>query len=285
MSPTSRPLLRARAWKSWALALTVASAAHAWLLAPQPPVPLRAPTPLQAWLRVEAPAPPAVPATRSAAPRGSAQAKPVPKPEPALSVAPSLVWEYRLRHNGREGRARLSWQVQDGAYRLQLDRWLGERALPAWRSTGRIGEQGLAPSRYAELRGEREARATNFRREEGLISYSASSELQPLADATQDHISWWLQLAAIATAQDLQRGREVHLPVVGLRGEPMEWVFEVLGTEAGLLHLRRPALSDWDGTLDLWLDPARHHLPVRLQSGDPETRGWALEAEHPASSE
>lgn len=112
--------------------------------------------------------------------------------------------------------------MQDGVYRVQLDSWLGDHALPAWRSTGRIAPEGLAPVRYAELRGEREARATNFRREEGLISYSSSRELVPLAEATQDHISWWLQLAAIASSQVPQSGREVHLPVVGLRGEPLE---------------------------------------------------------------
>lgn len=188
--------------------------------------------------------------------------------------------------NGREGQARLSWQVQqDGVYHLQLDRWLGEKTLPAWRSTGRVATAGLEPLRYAELRGEREARATNFRREEGLISYSASSELVPLTDATQDHISWWLQLAALASVAPLQPGREIHLPVVGLRGEPLAWVFEVVDVENGFVHLRRPALADWDGALDIWLDPAHHHLPVRLQSGDPESHGWALEFAHPASTD
>ena len=293
MSPSSPALPHIRSWRPWGLALLAVLSAHAWMLGPPPAEPVRAPPAMQAWLRLEpARAAPVLPAAKPAAARRPSKAT-LPAssspsmPAPSLSVAPSLAWDYRLRLNGRDGRARLSWQLdEDGAYRLQLDRWLGDRSLPAWRSTGRVSPEGLAPSRYAELRGEREARATNFRREEGLISYSASSELVPLVDAAQDPISWWLQLAALAAAQAPQPpGREIHLPVAGLRGEPSEWVFELIDVEQGLLHLRRPAAAEWDGTLDVWLDPARHHLPVRLQNGDPETRGWALEFAHPASTE
>ena len=294
MSPNLRPLQRAC---PWALALAVVLPAHVLLLRPKPAAPLRAPPVLQASLRLlpalaPASVPALAPARLAAAPSRKSAPHPVsstkeqaPAAAPALPIAPSVEWIYKLRQNGREGRASLHWQVENGVYHLQLDRQLGEKALPAWRSTGRVGTDGIAPSRYAELRGAREARATNFRREEGLISYSASSELVPLTDATQDPISWWLQLAALASAEKLQPGREIHLPVVGLRGEPLDWVFEVIDTEQGWIHLRRPNLTDWDGPLDVWLDPAHHHLPVRLRSGDPETRGWTLEFAHPASTD
>jgi len=59
----------------------------------------------------------------------------------------------------------------------------------------------------------------------------------------------------------------------------------MIDTVGALVHLRRPGPSDWDGVLDAWLDPARHHMPVRLQSGDPERRGWTLELQHPASAD
>ena len=289
MSPSSSALQRAR---SWLLAVAVALAGHLLLLGPRAPASVRAPPALQAWLRVAptptlAPTPATVaqqarPAARHLGPQPPTVSKPAPAPTQPLSVAPSLEWTYSLRQNGRDGRARLRWQVEGSAYRLQLERWLDDRALPGWRSAGQLAADGLAPSRYAELRGEREARATNFRRDEGLISFSASSELVALAEATQDHISWWLQLAALATARTPQPGVEIHVPVVGLRGEPTVWVFETLGMEEGLLHLRRPALSEWDGALDVWLDPAHHHLPVRLQSGDPDSHGWRLDLDGPA---
>jgi hypothetical protein len=33
----------------------------------------------------------------------------------------------------------------------------------------------------------------------------------------------------------------------------------------GALHLRREPQRPWDSRVDVWLDPARHHLPVRLR--------------------
>ena len=192
--------------------------------------------------------------------------------EPAITLAPSLLASYRLRMNGQDGEASLHWERDGNVYQLRLERRAGERPLPGWRSEGRIGPGGLMPLRYAELRGERDARATNFRRDEGLLSYSASSEVLPLPADVQDRLSSWLQLAALATP-----GRDVVLTVAGTRGEPQPWRFEWLGQEEGLWHYRRAAQAEWDGTLDIWLDPHQHRLPVRLQSGDPEQHGWRLE--------
>ena len=130
--------------------------------------------------------------------------------------------------------------------------------------------------------------ATNFRRDEGLISFSASTEQVGLPAGVQDRISWWLQLAAIVAGapQRFGPGSEIRLPVAGLRGEAREWVFEVLDEEplslprsvlGSSLHLRRAALGPYDGSLELWLDPARGHLPVRLIVGMADDRGWELQ--------
>ena len=62
--------------------------------------------------------------------------------------------------------------------------------------------------------------------------------------------------------------------VAGTRGDGELWTFSVLGretidTEAGpvpdALHLRRLPSRPYDPQVDAWLDPARHHLPVRLR--------------------
>ena len=259
--------------------------AHALLLGPKALPAVQAPTPTMLLELLTAPAPKAPQTTtHKASTRVQVKAKAaVPS---LLAIAPALEWVYALQQNGRAGRAILRWQVQDGAYRLQLDRQLGDHALPGWRSIGQLTAEGLRPTRYAELRGDRDAKATNFRRDEGLISYSASSEQIALPEGVQDHISWWLQLAslmALAAHKSLQPGQQIHLPVAGLRGEPADWVFELIGEEpasnalvARTLHLRRPGFSEWDGPLDVWLDPTRNFLPVVLQSGDPATRGWAF---------
>ncbi len=255
-----------------AISLLLVTAAHGWLLAP---LQLARVAPSAAALDVSM-------VTIAPVVRPGPLPKPAPKPgraravsanaEPALTLAPSLFASYRLRTNAQDGEASLRWERDGNGYQLRLDRRVGERALPGWRSEGRIGTGGLMPLRYAEMRGEKDARATNFRREEGLLSYSSSSEVLPLPEGVQDHLSWWLQLAALAVPE-----HDILLTVAGTRGEPQAWRFEWLGREEGLWHYRRASQAEWDGTLDIWLDPKQHCLPVRLQSGDPEQRGWRLE--------
>lgn len=256
------------------MSLLLVTAAHLWLLAPLQLVSRAgAPPALNVSMivaqvavpRSQARASRPRPATRSRTPSAAPAA-------PVLAIAPSLQWHFRLRMKGQDGEACLHWERGGSGYRLRLDRRLAERTLPGWRSLGRLGASGLAPERYAELRGERDAKATNFRREEGLISFSSSSELMPLAEGVQDRLSWWLQLAALAAA-----GHDVEFPVAGTRGEPQAWRFEWQGVEQGLWHYRRAGQADWDGPLDVWLDPSQHRLPVRLQSGDPAQGGWWLE--------
>ena len=208
----------------------------------------------------------------------------------SVTVPAAAELKFLLRQSGQEGTARLSWQPQDrGGYHLSLTRELAGRALPTWRSEGETGAQGLAPSRYAEQRKGRDTSATNFRRDEGVISFSASAEQFALTPGVQDRLSWWLQLAGVIAAAPTRYlpGSELRLTVVGLRGEAREWVFEVLALEPvtladGLslsppaLHLRRAPLGMYDGSVELWLAPERSHLPVRILVGQPGERGWEL---------
>lgn len=203
---------------------------------------------------------------------------------PALTSLPSGEWHYQLSQYGREGRAVLRWDLQaDGAYALSLERELGGHPLPGWRSQGRLEPQGLAPQRFVQTQRGRERAALNFRREEGLLSFSASADLLPLGPGLQDRLSWWLQLASLAQSQPerFSPGREIALRVAGLRGQPHDWIFEVLPLETSgtgpLLHLRRQALSEYSGEVHLWLDPARQHLPVRVLFQLPDERSWSLQ--------
>lgn len=254
---------------------------------------LPAPAPAAVLAPATAATPPVRPLPPAASPTPPV-AEPAPAAPPALATAAPLEWVYALRQNGQEGRARLSWQPQNEGYVLRLERELAGRALPGWRSQGRLGAQGLAPERYARQRRGRDVQATNFRREEGLVSFSASAEQVPLPAGVQDRLSWWLQLAALVAAapERASPGSLITLPVVGLRGEARDWAFEVVGSEplvlphsvlADTLRLRRAALGPYDGSIELWLDPARSHLPVRIVVGqlDPvdggDARGWELQ--------
>ncbi|MDN3919566.1 DUF3108 domain-containing protein [Roseateles violae] len=319
MSSAAPPAPPARRGLAWLAALGLSLLLHAALLWPRSipqPSPRPAgvalqtrPMPLPSTAAALPPEPVAIarsPPRRAAArmapglPAATAPppaAEPVP-PAPPLAIAPPLEWLYLLSQQGRQGLARLSWQPQleRGAYVLSLERELDGRALPGWRSQGALdAQQGLSPQRYALQRPGRDGlprdrQATNFRRDEGLISFSASAELVALPAGVQDRLSSWLQLAALVAGapQRFGPGSEIRLPVVGLRGEAREQLFEVVGEEAltlprqllaSTLHLRRAPLGPYESGLELWLDPARGHLPVRLlASGGLEgAPGWELQ--------
>lgn len=299
MNRNSKPIIH---WRAWAWALGLSLLCHGLLFVPlRPAPPVRqaqagslmalqtrtlSPQPLLAAQAQQQPGghagQPQAAAPEAAGTQPAAQALPV-------AIAPAVEWLYQLRQNGQSGQARLSWQPQDGGYRLKLERQLAGRPLPGWRSEGRFDAQGLAPGRFAQLRSGRDAQATNFRRDEGLISFSSSQALLPLTGGVQDRISWWLQLAAIV-AGDPQRfapGSEIILPVAGLRGELRDWVFTVIGLEPlqlaadsashPVLRMQRRALGPYDGEMSVWLDPGRAYLPVRLQLLLPDQRGWEMQ--------
>lgn len=292
----------------WVWAAAVSLAAHGLLLLPwrPPPMPVQARAPaikLSLQIQPVAPPPPMpqapAPAPISAAPARTEPAPAVERPAPStVALPPAIDWRYLLLQNGRQGQARLTWRPDGAVYALRMEREIDGRQLPGSRSEGRLDPQGLSPLRFTQQRAgrpgqaPRDAAATNFRRSEGpgqgSISFSASAELVPMPDGVQDRISWWLQLAAIVAAapQRFQPGASLHMPVIGLRGEAMEWVFEVrdeaaldlpVGHIARTVHLRRAAVGPYGGEIELWLDPARHYLPVRLLFSQPDERGWELQ--------
>jgi hypothetical protein len=59
-----------------------------------------------------------------------------------------------------------------------------------------------------------------------------------------------------------------------VRGEAALWHFAVMAREAielpaggvaEAVHLQREPQRPYDTRVDVWLDPARHHLPVRMR--------------------
>lgn len=277
------------------------------------PAPLQPPSvdpdmrPAAAKPTTEPTAKPAAPQPSPARPMSLAGATPIPAPSSAPAsglsaqetpdsarrylAAPSLHWQYRLQQDEQEGWARLHWQSAEteGRYQARLQRELAGRPLPAWRSEGGFDALGLAPIRFAEQRrAQQDSRALNFRREQGLISFSASPEQIPLPAGAQDRLSWMLQLAALLEGDSRlrQTGRRIQLPVAGVRGSLADWEFEVLGrqdlslpvgTITGALHLRRAAPGLYEPDVEVWLDPARHHLPVRLRHSQGDRLRWTLE--------
>ena len=197
-----------------------------------------------------------------------------------LHPLPPQSWRYRLVEQGLEGQAQLLWQIDERSarYTLRLERALPGRPPTAWHSSGRVDAlAGLQPERFVTLRQGRDRQATNFRREQGLLSYSASTALLPLPAGVQDRLSLWLQLAALAQGRHpLHAGLVLEMPVAGLRGAELpRWRFVVEAQEPLALPGSEAPLSTWrlagspeqmpGQRLELWLAPALQHLPVRLR--------------------
>lgn len=238
-----------------------------------------------------APARRPVPAAGDAPSAPTAEPEPAAPPPPATGGSPLPVYatrlpppvtlQYAVQREGAPRTARglqaeLRWRpAADGRYELTLS-----LAATGWASIGAIDENGLAPERQVETRRGRELRAANFQRDSGRITFSGPQLEFPLLPGAQDRLSWLLQLAAVLEANPALAGAgsELTLFVAGPRGDAGPWVFRSEGTEtaevpagvvAGAVHLRRSAGAGaekpYDTRVDVWLDPARHHLPVRLK--------------------
>ena len=206
----------------------------------------------------------------------------------STQLPPSFDLLFALRRGARSGTAELTWRVNDGAYTLRLDARLGAVALLAQVSQGRIDDAGLAPLRFTDQRARGGLRAANFQRDKNKITFSGPATEYALLPGSQDRLSWMLQLAAVAAAEPrhMVSGGKVVFHVVGARGDADVWAFRFVGFETiatpdgpvRAAKFSRDARRLYDTEADVWLDPARHHLPVKLRLGS-SPDGDALELE------
>jgi Protein of unknown function (DUF3108) len=189
--------------------------------------------------------------------------------------------QYALRRGALSGSGELQWRMADGGYQLSLEGRLAGLAVLRQISQGRIDDAGLAPLRFTDQRRRGGVQAANFQRKsdtsEGKVTFSGPATEYPLLPGTQDRLSWMLQLAAVAAAEPerLAPGGKVVLYVVGARGDADVWVFrfvdfEVIEMPEGPVRtakFSRDARRLYDSSVDAWLDPARHHLPVKARLG------------------
>ena len=237
------------------------------------------------------PYPPATAVAVSPAPAASPE-DPEAAPVYATRPPPTTTLRYTLQRGAQQGHAELQWQVDEGRYSLSLRSEIdnpgnspggnavgnpgSSTAGPGSASVGRLDANGLAPDRHTESRRGRELRAVNFQRDTARVTFSGPRSELPLQAGAQDRLSWLLQLAAIAEANPALRaeGQSIRVFVIGTRGDAETWTFTVLGRDdltlpvgktANTLHLRREPQRLYDTHADVWLDPARQHLPVRVQ--------------------
>ncbi|UZG44061.1 DUF3108 domain-containing protein [Caldimonas thermodepolymerans] len=191
-------------------------------------------------------------------------------------VPPPFSHAYTLRRGLLGGTGEIAWQPQGSAYRLRLE---GKVALfgavLTQVSEGRIDASGLAPLRFIDRRLRRPERSAVFDREAGRISFTGRTTTQPVVPGVQDRLSWMIQLPAIAEAdpQRVRAGAVVRLMVVSAKGDAKVWTLRSRGMQQVSLpggsveavNLVRESADPRDTVAEVWLDPQRHHLPVRAR--------------------
>jgi hypothetical protein len=199
-----------------------------------------------------------------------------------------------VQRGARSGHSDLRFVRDEQAYEIAWSsRWPGREEL-GLASRGGVDEAGLAPERFADRRRGRERQAANFDRAGGRITYSGPQVEHALLAGAQDRVSWMVQLPAIIDADPAAfavPGTQVQLQVNGARGDAGVWTFVVQGREdlvlpAGpvpdALHLVREARRPYDTRAEVWLDAARHHLPVRVRlTPVPAGEPLELQLDHP----
>ena len=228
-----------------------------------------------------------------AAPRESTPPEPTPFADEAIPLyrtqfPPAALLRYELTRGALSGTGELLWRPDGDHYELRLDGRVGPLALLTQVSSGGFDAAGLAPLRFTDKRLRRPAMATNFQREAGKITFSGPRIEFALREGTQDRLSWMMQLAAIVAAEPTlhSAGAKVVMGVVGAHADASVWVFRCLGREpvdsgAGgaidaIKYLREPRELH-DTTVQVWLDPARHFLPVHaMQKSGPSDEGYSL---------
>ncbi len=220
--------------------------------------------------RAEA-APPAQPAAAASDAEGA------PPPLYATQLPPPLTLRYELRRGRLSGSGDLLWRPEGGRYSLRLEGSVMGLSVITQDSSGTLDTHGLAPERFTDQRARRPMVAANFEREAGRIRFSGPSHELPWQPGVQDRLSWMVQLAAVVQAepQRLAAGERIVLQVVGARGDASTWAFRSLGRETLTLfaapvetvRLLREPRHPYDTRVEVWLDPARHHLPVRAAMG------------------
>lgn len=188
---------------------------------------------------------------------------------------PPLTLHYALSRGALSGTGELQWRPAGGQYELRLEGRLAGLPVLVQNSQGGFDDAGIAPLRFTDQRMRRDVKAANFQRAVGKITFSGPSTEYPLLIGAQDRLSWMIQLAAVAAAepQRLAPGGKVALYVVGARGDADLWIFRyvahedvvTVGGPVAAVKFAREPRGAYDTQVEAWLDPARHHLPVRAR--------------------
>jgi hypothetical protein len=202
-------------------------------------------------------------------------------------MPPTTTLKFRLKRGAWSGTGELVWQPSGERYQARLQGTVMGMRVLKWASEGALDPaSGIAPQQFTDERRGKEPKVARFDRSASQVTYSESAEVFPLASGTQDRLSWMIQLAAIANAEPrrVAPGGHTAFWVSGARSDLDVWSFESKGSETvstsvgditAIKLLREPRKPN-DTKVEVWLDPTRHHLPIRARMGNAQG-GDALE--------
>lgn len=228
---------------------------------------------------------------QDAVPRAQVEPEAAPKPQPAapearrykVDMPPSAditLDVARTDANGTKwsGDALLSWRVTPSSYRVKIEAGIrvvfAHVNLLTLTSEGTVGDEGFVPTLMTEKRRGRAMTATHFNRQDGTLTFSASSLKYPLVPGAQDKASVPLQLAAIARGDSKQLSGNIDI-LVGEDRDASVFTFTVAGQEQldtplgriATWHLVRPPKpGSYNSRLELWLAPAYGWYPVQIRN-------------------
>ena len=200
---------------------------------------------------------------------------------------PAMTLRYEVGHGVLKGTGDIVWQPAGDRYELGFDFRLSGLKLLAQTSRGRLDADGLAPDTFTEQRFGKQPNTARFDRAAGKITYSGSADEARWHAGAQDRLSWMMQLASIvaATPALARADAKIAMQVTSSRGDAEIWTFRCLGTEPvgsrqgevrAVKFVREPR-DPHDTTVQVWLDPARHDVPMRAtQKSGSDDEGFEL---------
>lgn len=258
-----------------------------------PPAPVPEPAPLPAPVAVVSPPPaeplPLAPAAVVPPPPPAEPEKPAePEPPPALRQLPerlNLRYAVQIGEDGFGiGQATYAWQQRDGRYSLVsiaqasglASLFVSGRLIQT--SEGTVTRHGLQPEHYWLSRNERKQDTARFDwQARRLVQAGSGVELPPVC---LDVLSFPFHLAMTVNDQSadfvlwVSNGRKMR-----------DYAFRNLGRErvtlgdeeVETLHLQGTRAGE--GSLDVWLAPSRHWLPLRIRTQDNKGKVMMLRLE------
>lgn len=204
-------------------------------------------------------------------------------------IPADFIQTLNVSRGSQTGQGQWSWSVTGGRYRSELKAQLDDpratRRLPVhpgeaapstaapvlhWSSSGGLDAYGVAPERFLTQPVKGGARAVNFQRDTGRVSYSGPTGQAALVPGAQDRLSWLVQLLALAQAHPEGRGLPAELPlwVAGPQGDGGDWRFAVEWNPAtSCWEFTRRAERRYDVQVQAWVAVGSTAQLIRLEMG------------------